>query len=358
MIRVLVVDDSSVSREHIVYILSLDPEIEIIGTARDGEEAVALARRWRPDVVTMDIHMPTMDGFEATRRIMETSPVPIVIVTGVLNPREAATTFRVMEAGALAIVRKPAGPGSPENQTAIDELTGTIKLMSEVKVVRRWPGYRQPTVKLPPEVETRERELPGSARVVAIGASTGGPSVLKTILSGLPRGFPVPILIVQHMAAGFLQGMLDWLSESSGVPLHIAAQGQRIEPGHAYFAPDHFNMGIGEGGTIALSSEPNEERGAWPSVSHLFRSVAEVYGPAAIGILLTGMGVDGAAELRLLKDKGALTFAQDRASSVIYGMPGAAEELQAATFILPPEEIAAALRGIDAMTGGRGSWRT
>jgi len=217
--------------------------------------------------------------------------------------------------------------------------------MSEVKVVKRWPRYNRTTS----PVQTREIDaLPASAfppKIVAIGASTGGPPVLQTILSALPRGFPLPVLVVQHMSPGFAQGFVEWLSQASGFPMRVATQGEPLSPGQAYMAPDDFHMGVDSLGRIRLSSDPREN-GLRPSASFLFRSVNLAFGPNAIGIILTGMGTDGAEELKRMRDAGALTIAQDAESSVVHGMPGQAISLGAAKLVLPPAGIAKALTAL------------
>jgi two-component system chemotaxis response regulator CheB len=344
IIRVLVVDDSVVVRELLVHIFSSDPGIQVIGTANTGEEAIRAVERNKPDVITMDIHMPQMDGFDATRRIMETQPTPIIIVSGSSTVKDVAMTFRAMEAGALTIVKRPRGIGDPEHDAEAKELIQTVKLMSEVKVVRRWPHYRRDTAvkAIPTPEEKIIKQSTGEINVIAVGASTGGPVVLQTILSGIPKDFPVPLLIVQHMASGFVMGMVDWIGQSSGFPVHIASAGEYILPGHAYVAPDSVHMGVEAGNRITLSKDDPED-GLRPSVSYLFRSVSKVYGKNAVGVLLTGMGKDGAEELKLMKEKGAVTIAQDKESSVIYGMPKVAVELDAATYVISPERIAAVL---------------
>ena len=314
LIKVLVVEDSLVVREFLVHILGSDPGIRIVGTASDGEEAIEAVRRLQPDVVTMDIHMPKMNGLEATRRIMEIHPIPIVIVSGSSDPHDVAMTFRATEAGALAVLRRPAGIGHPDFEATARALVQTVKLMSEVKLVRRWSQTRRDaTMPRPPASSTGERHVhaPAKVRVVALGASTGGPPVLQTILTGLPKDFPAPVLIVQHIAAGFVQGFIEWLSQSSSLPVHVAMHGELILPGHVYVAPDECQMKVERGGKIALSRDA-PENGLRPSVSCLFRSVAEVYGGEAVAGLLTGMGRDGAEELKLLREKGATTFAQTR----------------------------------------------
>jgi two-component system chemotaxis response regulator CheB len=344
MIKVLVVEDSALVREFLVHVLSSDPEIKVIGTAHNGEDALEALKASRPDVITMDIHMPKMDGFEATRRIMETFPTPIVIVTGSTDPREVGTTFRAVEAGALAVVPRPAGLEHPDFEATAKELIQTVKLMSEVKVIRRWNKTWQPCL-VPAPAEITNNGNNREIQVVAIGASTGGPIVLQTILSQLQKDFSAPVLIVQHMASGFSQGFVEWLNQTSGLPVHLAAYGESIRPGHAYVAPDGLQMGVKVRGRIELSQEA-PENGLRPSVSFLFRSVASVYGENAVGVLLTGMGKDGAQELNLMKEQGAVTLVQDQESSVVHGMPGEAIRLDAAIYVLSPGKIAGALQSL------------
>lgn len=340
-IKVLVVDDSWVARELLVHILSSDPKIRIIGTASNGEEAIVAAKDLSPDVITMDIHMPKMDGYEATRRIMEIHPVPIVIVTGSVSVKEISVAMRGIEAGALAVVQKPRGLGYPDYEADVSDFIQTVKLMSEVKVIKRRAFPRRETVQ-PAEVKL---ERFSEIQLVAIGASTGGPPVLQTILSKLPKNFPSPVLIVQHMAAGFMEGFVEWLGQTSSLPVHVATDREYILPGHVYFAPDGFQMIADMGRRISLA-RGKTENGLRPSVSYLFRSVAEVFGKNAVGILLTGMGKDGAEELKLMKEKGAITIAQDKESSVVHGMPGEAINLGAAMYVLPPEKIITFLSGL------------
>jgi len=351
MIKVLVVEDSPVIRELLVHVLSSDPAIAVIGTSRDGEEALSAVEELRPDLITMDIHMPKMNGLDATRRIMETHPTPIVVVSGSSNAREVATTFHAMEAGAVAFADRPRGIGHPDHEATAKELVQTVKLMAEVKVVRRWARLRRdmvvPAVRSPVEVRPASAEI----TLVAMGASTGGPLVLQTILSGLPGNFSAPVLIVQHMAAGFVKGFVEWLAPTSALPIHVATHGEQILPGHAYIAPDGFQMKLEAGKRLCLAQE-EPVNGHRPSVSYLFRSVAEVCAPKAVGVLLTGMGKDGAEELKRMREKGAVTIAQDQESSVVHGMPGEAIRLEAATYVLPPNRIAAALANL---TNNRGA---
>jgi two-component system chemotaxis response regulator CheB len=345
MIRVLVVEDSPTVREFLLQVLCSDPAIEVVGTAETGEEALRAVVRTRPDIITMDVHMPRMNGFDATRRIMETYPTPIVIVSGTMDFTDTAKAFRAIECGALAVLRKPLGIGHPDHEQTISELIRSVKMMSEVKVVRRWPRTRSAELasEIPPYKEIQLRTA--QPRIVAIGASTGGPPVLQMILAGLPSSFPVPVLIVQHIAAGFTQGFVEWLAQSSSLPVHIPADGQSLLPGQAYVAPDGLHMAVSTDGRVQLRSD-KPEAGLRPSVACLFRSVAKVYGSSAVGVLLSGMGKDGAWELKLMREQGAVTIAQDQDTSVVHGMPGEAIRLGGATYVLPPEKIRLALTSL------------
>lgn len=342
IIKVLVVEDSPVARKLLMYILSSDPEVHVIGTANNGVEALEFLACKKPDAIIMGINMPKMNGFEATRRIMETHPVPVVIVSATWDAKEVETTFRAVEAGAVAVLDKPRGINHPDYESMSKEFVQTVKLMSEVKVVRRWARLRRTEVSpaVPQKVELKR--TPPSIKLVAIGASTGGPQVLQTILSNLPKDFSVPVLIVQHIATGFLTGLTDWLGKTTSLPIHIATHGERILPGQVYLAPDGFHMGVERGGRIALSKD-KPENSLRPAVSYLFRSVASVFGKSAIGVLLTGMGTDGAEELKLMKEKSAVTIAQDKESSVVHGMPGEAIKLDAVTYVLSPDKIVTTL---------------
>jgi two-component system chemotaxis response regulator CheB len=347
------VEDSPVAQEFLAYIFSSDPDIEVVGVARNGAEALELTRELRPSVITMDIHMPIMDGFEATRRIMESVPTPIVVVSGSTGAHEVASTFRAMEAGALAVVLRPAGIDHDAFKADSRQLIITVKLMSEIKVVRRIP--RDAWQRRPASLAKGQGLKTASGiQLVVIGASTGGPPVLKEILSRLCKDFPFPLLIVQHIAAGFVGGFAEWLSGSSHIPVSIAANGERPLPGHGYMAPDGFHLGVAEGPRIALSDDPPECNGLRPSVAYLFRSAAKNSGPRAVGVLLTGMGRDGAEEMKLMRDRGAITIAQDEESSIVHGMPGEAIRLGGATYILSPAGIAETLSALaDAAGEGR-----
>ncbi len=339
-IKVLVVEDSPVALEMLLYVLSSDPSFEIIGTAHNGEEAVAAVRHGKPDVVTMDVQMPRLNGYEATRAIMASCPVPIIVVSSHVDPDSVATTFRAFEAGAVMALRKPVGPGHPEYEALSQELISAVRLMSEVKVVRRSDRLRQNQIADPDRVARRTvgREI----RAVAIGASTGGPPVIQQILKTLPADFQPPIFIVQHMAEGFLEGLVEWLDQSCPLKVRMAEHSEFAQPGCVYLAPDKHHLGIGFGGQMFLSDEPTDD-GFRPSVSYLFRSMAASYGINSAGVLLTGMGEDGAEGLKLMRDGGALTIAQDEPSCVVFGMPKEAIKLGGVERTLCPEEIPVAL---------------
>jgi len=338
VIRLLVVEDSKTVQQALVAIFNSDPDIQVIGTANNGDEAVSAVMTLKPDVVTMDVNMPGIDGFAATRAIMASCPVPIVIVTGKMDPKESATIFQVIKAGALMVTAKPAAPGHPEYEESVRELVRNVKLMSEIKVVRRI---------FPKEAEGRTPHLhhpatpsfpAASIGIVAIGASTGGPPLLQSILAALPADFGVPVVIVQHMAKGFTENFVTWLNLTSRIKVELATDGMQLFPGHAYVAPDNLQMEVGPDNRLFMA-EDGLENGQCPSVAALFRSVAKIYGSHAAGVLLTGMGKDGAAELKILRDRGGIAIVQNRESSIVFGMPGEAVRLGAADYILSPEEI-------------------
>jgi two-component system chemotaxis response regulator CheB len=336
-INVLVVEDSPAMRELLVHIFNEDIDLRVIGTAGDGAQAVDMAQQLRPDVITMDLHMPKMDGIEAVRLIMENTPTPIVIVSGSSEPGEVAETFQAIEAGALAIVEKPVSPQHKRAGEVANKLRETVKLMSEVKVVRRWPK-RSAAQSLSP----RQQSATKSIQLIVMGASTGGPLVLQSILLGLAGKLSVPVVIVQHMANGFVQGFADWLAQSTTLPVALARDDEHLLPGRVYIAPENYHTEIRAGLRVKLCGSAHEN-GHRPSVASLFRSAAEAVGSATIGVLLSGMGRDGASELKLLRDCGAWTIVQALDSAVVPGMPGEAVKLGAASQILMPDKIAGEL---------------
>lgn len=337
-IKLLLVEDSDVQREVLINILSSCKDIQIVGLAKNGAEAIEVLKIIKPDIVLMDIHMPKMNGVEAITHIMSTDPLPIIAMSATSSMDEITNGFHALKAGAIAFSEKPINSHDPQYIFLCNYLIQTVKLMSEIKVVRRLEKYTKPSkmTTLPPKNMTIPFEK--DIQLIAIGVSTGGPLVMQSILSLLPVDFP-PILIVQHIAPGFIQGLIQWLTETTHCLIQLANDNDLPQRGHVYLAPDHYEMGLGNNGHIFLKPN-NSNHEICPSVDFLFESVANVVGDKAIGILLTGMGSDGAKQLKKMRERGAITIAQTKETSLIYGMPGQAIALNAATYILTPEEIA------------------
>lgn len=348
-IHVLVVEGNAVSRAQLVALVEADAGLRVVGAVASPQAALDLMRHRVPDVVLMDEGASGEGGIAGTRRIMQTHAVPIVLSASTHKGSEAVV--RALQAGAVACVDKPHNAQHAEVAVLAHQLRLTLRLMSEVKVVRRWAratpsseSVRPPSTRVPAPGSPLGRER-GTRTMVGIGASTGGPMVLHTILAALPQPFDAPVLVVQHMARGFLQGLADWLAKSSGMPVVVAEHGMVPQNGHVYLAPDACQMTLGAKGTLLISrdTEPSVHQ---PSVAALFHSLAEVCAPRTIGVLLTGMGRDGAAELKLMRDRGAITIAQDQESSVVHGMPGEAISMGAATYVLPAGKIAQTLSSL------------
>ncbi len=335
--RVLVVEDSPTYRELMVLILQNTPGLQVIGTARNGAEAVRLARRLQPNIITMDVFMPEMDGLEATRQIMAQTPCPIIMISAGLDQSERNLTFEALQAGALSFLAKPALNDPPETY---EYLARQVKLMAEVKVVRRWDKAAATSSQaIPPIIkETGHSDL----QLVAIAASTGGPAALAEILHNLPATFPLPILIVQHITPGFGQGLAAWLNRQTPLEVRMARHTDEPQPGQVLIAPDNYHTQINNMGLVALNQTP-AYYGLRPAANVLFSSVAQVYGATALGIILTGMGDDGAEGLLAMRRSGARTIAQDKESSIVFGMPAVAIEKGAVEQVLPLNSIAPAM---------------
>ena len=339
MIRVVVAEDSETTRALLVSLFASDPSFRVVGEASDGHEAVELTRRLRPDIVTMDVRMPRMDGLEATRCIMVEMPTPIIIVSGTLGDDDVAASMRAIKAGALTALAKPPGPGAADFEPARARFLATVRALAAVKVV----GHRLRVLAryMPGCPDVR---LPRAARVgvVALAASTGGPGALRSVLDALPYDFAAPILIVQHLSPGFLKGFAEWLNESCRLRVKVASEGDVITRGTVYIAPEDRHLAVRPTGVIqALDDAPVD--GFRPSASVLFESVANAYGRNAAGAILTGMGRDGVHGLRRLHELGGRIIAQDEQTSSVFGMPAAAIEAGLADFILPISLVAAKL---------------
>jgi len=347
MIKVLIVEDSRVVSEYLQYILSADHEIQVIGNVSNGKRAIEFLKLNKPDVITMDIDMPIMDGLEATRIIMSTNPMPIIIVTASRNASSVKTSMEALAAGALSVMEKPRGIGHPEEECQTRKLVKMVKLMSEIKVItRKFNIIKEVDAEICSKISKHSMGDFNKKKIVVIGSSSGGPLVLQKIFSKITQEFPYPILVVQHIAVGFLDGLLNWLRNTLLIPLQIATENEIVKSGNIYFAPDYYQMGVNRCGKIALI-KCDKNNVLCPSVAHLFKSVAIEYGDCSIGIILTGMGRDGANELKLLKDAGSITIAQDKESSIVHGMPGVAIKQNAVDYIMNPGEIAEILKNIE-----------
>ncbi len=337
-IRVLVADDSAATRGALAATLEQDPNIQVVGEAKDGQEARDLALSLRPDVITMDVLMPGLGGLEAISLIMTELAAHIVVVSSAVHDQALALTFRAMSAGALEVLAKPVGLTGAAFEAWGERLRESIRLMADVPVVRR---FRAVDGRRPNAAKTRSVALPGRGlALIAIGASTGGPVALAHILSALPRALPAPILVAQHLTRGFVRGLVRWLDEEAELDVMLAKAGEVARPGCVYLAPDGQDLGVDDEGCLSL--EPSQ-REPCPSVDHLFEAVAKSFGSRGAAVLLTGMGQDGARGLLALRRAGGSTVAQDQASALVFGMPAAAIELGAAELVLPLEGIAPSL---------------
>ncbi len=326
-IQVLVADDSAALREAVCALLREEPDIHVAGRARNGREAVELAKSLRPDVITMDIQMPELGGLEAIGEIMAAAPARILVVSS-LGGAEVDLSLRAIAAGALEVIAKPEGGGEQELRAWGRMLAESIRLMSEIPVVSRRRSARR--------VIPVSRPGPMSVAAIALAASTGGPPALAEIVRALPAGFPATILIAQHISAGFTKGLVRWLSGVSKVPVQEARSGEKCLPGRVYLPPDGCNLALGRDRSVET---PRCGGGSCPSADLLLSSVAKAYGRRSAGVVLTGMGEDGARGLLAIRQAGGATLAQDETSSVVFGMPKAAVRLGATMTMLALADI-------------------
>lgn len=331
-IRVLVADDSAIARAVLRDILEVDPELSVIGEARDGREAVDLARRLRPDIVTMDLGMPVLDGMGAIAEIMASNPLPILVVSSALDAEKA---YAAVQRGALEVLAKPDASDSSRA-----EIVAKVKALAAARVgtPQRQNGQRG-TAPSSSHADAAPRVEGEVAAVFAIASSTGGPRALARILSALPRDFPASILIAQHISDGFAPGLVQWLSTITKLKVRLAAGGELPAAGEVYVSPSDSNLSLALSGRLLLEAQVGRQV-FHPLCDALLASVAAARGKRGVGIILTGMSEDGAKGLAAIKASGGLTIAQDEASSVVFGMNKVAIERGAALKVLSLEDIA------------------
>ncbi len=339
-VRVMLVEDSLVVRQLLAHIVSRDPRLALAAAVASGEEALREIHRVQPDVISMDIRLPGIDGLETTRRIMAERPTPIVVVADAIEDSSLRISMNALRAGALSVVEKPVGTGHRAYEAIADQICTQLRIMSQVPVIRRRPIGAERLAR-PDAPQEFRGTIPATQApsVLAVAASTGGPPAFAKLLGALPADFSLPVLLVQHMGAAFMEGFADWLNGVVPLTVVIAAEGVRPQAGHVYVAPGDRHLALGPGGLLALLDEP-PVGGQRPSATVLFRSVARSAGPRGLGVLLTGMGEDGAAGLLDMHRAGAATIAEHESSAVVYGMPAAAVRLKAAGSVLPLDLIA------------------
>ncbi len=341
-IRVLIIEDSNVVRELLEHIVDQDPRLEMAAAVGSAEEALRILEGLAPDVISMDIRLPGMNGLEATRRIMAERPTPIVVVSASVECEELQITMNALQAGALVVLEKPSGTTSRDYGPLAQRLATQLAIMSEVKLVRRRALTRALTIgssAIPANrLEGRGVPGPGSYRMVGIVCSTGGPSALLQLLGGLGTAFPLPIALVQHITSSFLAGFADWLQSVSRFSVTIVKD--RVVPvsGRVYMAASDRHLRMERGALLADRGEP--VCGERPSGTVLFDSMAMNLGAAALGVLLTGMGEDGAEGLLQIRNRGGHTIAEDESTAVVYGMPAAAVRLGGVCESLPLPAVA------------------
>lgn len=346
-IRVLLVEDSPIALAILKRMLKDAPELEIVGTARDGLEALSLIPQVQPQVICTDLHMPKMGGLELTQTVMRQCPRPILVISASVQAEDTQTVFQLLDAGALDVFPKPRTGLASEYEQIKKNLVTKIRVLAGVSVFTQHRSASSAPSPVAPPLRTSQTVEPAlptrldirSPRVLTIGASTGGPRALNTILHQLPATFPVPILCAQHISEGFLQGLVDWLNHECALNIVVAEAGMTPQAGTVYFAPERYHLEVNSQGRLMFSDAPPAS-GHRPSVTVLFKSIAAYYRRAAVGVLLTGMGRDGADGLQAIAEAGGVTLAQDEATSVVFGMPKAAIMLGAAQQVLPIQDIA------------------
>lgn len=328
-IRVVVIDDSAFMRKMISEMLESDSRIKVVATARSGRDGIDKIKKYQPDVATLDVEMPVMDGIEALEEIMDSNPLPIIMLSSVTTSG-AAMTMRAVQLGAIDFIAKPSGPISLDIDEIKDELIKKVIAASNALLVKKDMVVKETEKPEKPERALRERHFhqPHSRSVVAIGTSTGGPKALLHVLKGIPADIPAPIVIVQHMPPGFTKSLADRLDHSTSIHVKEAEHGEILQNAYAYIAPGDYHMEIKQVGTalvINLTHEP-KINGHRPSVDVLFESLSNIGSVNKLAVILTGMGNDGSKGIRSMKkaDSKTIVIAEDKETSVVYGMPKAA----------------------------------
>ncbi|HEV2888987.1 MAG TPA: chemotaxis-specific protein-glutamate methyltransferase CheB [Frankiaceae bacterium] len=362
-VPLLLVDDSPVQRRFLRAALENSPEFSVIGEARNGREAVAMVERLRPGAVLMDLDLPIMNGIEAIERIMARCPTPIVVYSAFVEGENSTNAIDALAAGAVDVVAKPEWGEGGQLDAYAEELRRRMRVASRVRVITHPRGRLRTTspglsrvpshvvradvadapapvaTVLPPIADARH---PGTVQLVAIGASTGGPQALATLLGCFPADFRPAVLVVQHMAEGFVPGLVSWLDQICALPVVMGGTGRRLSPGTVTVAPSGLNLLVRD--HLRVVCEPAPERQFHvPGIDASFESVADAVGAEAIGVVLTGMGRDGAAGLKAMRDRGAITIGQDEATCAVYGMPQAAWAVGAVEHQLPLPAIGPAI---------------
>jgi len=354
-VNVLLVEDSPIALEIIQRILSTSADIKVVGVARNGKQALDLIPSVKPDVICADMYMERMDGLELIRQVMAKYPRPILVISNAVQSSDTDNIFRLLQAGAVDVFPKPA-TGLPSDYEKVKAaLINKIKVLSGVRVFTRPLKDLEPPkpaiatinstkflnssqLGSPPLVDPIA-VLKSQFKVLAIGASTGGPSAFEKILCRLPANFPMPVICAQHISEGFLSGLVNWLDTNCPLKVKIAEVGELPQPGIIYFAPETQHLELDHRGKFVYAPS-NQARPYCPSITMLFQSIARFYGRTCIGVLLTGMGNDGAEGMKAIFDNSGLTIAQDESSSIIFGMPKEAIALGAAQYVLPLADIA------------------
>jgi two-component system chemotaxis response regulator CheB len=379
-VTIVIVDDSATQRRFIRAAVALDPMLEVVGEARTGRDAITLVERLRPTAVLMDLHLPVMNGIQAIERIMASRPTPIVVYSSFVDGVDRANAASAYAAGAVDVIAKPGPNDSGRLEEYAEVLRQRLRVAGRVRVITHPRGklgmagaelttlrlgggsarHSAPTSDVPKQPTAATCGLASAdaigdrtVEVLAIGASTGGPQALATLLAGLPADTRTSVVVVQHMADGFMEGLASWLNDVCPLPVVLGAPGKRLAPGTVTVAPSGVNLVVHEHLRVT-TRDPDPGQYHVPGVDATFSSVADAYGAASVGVLLTGMGRDGAIGLKRMRDLGALTIGQDEETSAVYGMPAAAMSADAVDLQLPLPEICAAVNQLLCQTSASG----